>query len=823
MSLVNTCQEQQKGIKRKLDEYSPDESSASLKMIPDVNNTCVISSSIDVPEAACIAESLKSKSGLQFFVRMFSGMKRLVIRADPNDTVESVHELIQSRTRIPINEQRLIYKSRQLYSEQTLGECCIEKDVELQLVGVMRSTAYPKAHRLIDEMVLLMRRLCAGISVDAAKDNEARSVIKFNLLRYLKQLPRNDQDKAVGYLQVFLSSGAPEALAMYYMSPYNRVFGEDVIRELVLAINLLPTDLFQQCGPILIVICKTLRCRPLFQDDTYVMCRSHLSNMIGNFKIRRGSNLVVTLKDIVAFVGEAAAGINANMHAGLKPNTFDLPLMSDVLSFKNFMIPIQKYIKEEIFLRVKFLKPSENGRYEISLSKEEYKDLDDIFGKLLERIHICLRILEVLLQTETETLGCYQYLAILMELNNISKVFPGLGTKLWTIIRDRKLSFCYLIIKHARRTDDYGWISEHKEVTNFECRRHLAMMLLPEIKVKDGELLLEMFIERSQLLAQSFAYIAHAAAKRLRAGLYIEFKDEQATGPGVLKEWFVLVCQAIFDPQNALFVACPNDRRRFFPNSASKVDPLHLEYFKFAGRVIALAFTHKVQVGIVFDRVFFLQLAGRNVSLEDVRDADPLLYNSCKNILEMDPEVVDQDALSLTFVVETEDLGSRNVVELCPNGKNTVVNSKNRGTYVDLLLQNYFVGSVAEQVAQFTRGFDDIISSARLRKSFFQCLEIEDVDGMLYGSEKAISVEDWKANVEYHGYKETDPQISWFWQIWSFLVSEAPTVVCLARESLCLFVTVYSSNSSQTAADLESQESELTNKSRWRVVLTAVS
>ena len=46
----------------------------------------------------------------------------------------------------------------------------------------------------------------------------------------------------------------------------------------------------------------------------------------------------------------------------------------------------------------------------------------------------------------------------------------------------------------------------------------------------------------------------------------MDFTNEEATGPGVLREWFFLVCQEIFNPQNALFVACPNDRRRFFPN-----------------------------------------------------------------------------------------------------------------------------------------------------------------------------------------------------------------------------------------------------------------
>jgi len=103
--------------------------------------------------------------------------------------------------------------------------------------------------------------------------------------------------------------------------------------------------------------------------------------------------------------------------------------------------------------------------------------------------------------------------------------------------------------------------------------------------------------------------------------------------------------------------------------AASKVHPLHLEYFSFAGRVIALALMHRVQVGIVFDRVFFLQLAGSYIALEDIRNAGPCLYNSCKQILDMDVDFIDSNALGLTFVREVEELGHRKVVELCPREK----------------------------------------------------------------------------------------------------------------------------------------------------------
>lgn len=297
------------------------------------------------------------------------------------------------------------------------------------------------------------------------------------------------------------------------------------------------------------------------------------------------------------------------------------------------------------------------------------------------------------------------------------------------------------------------------------------MLMFPELR-EDYDELHEMLIDRSQLLAESFEYISRATASSLHAGLFMEFKNEEATGPGVLREWFCLVCQAIFDPQNALFVACPLDRRRFFPNPASKVDPLHLRYFRFAGRVIALALMHKIQVGIVLDRVFFLQLAGRHVSMEDIRDADPCIYNSCKQILEMDAEFVDSDGLGLTFVTEVEELGSRKIVELCAGGKGIAVNSQNRKEYVNLIVQHHFVTSITDQVSSFAQGFSDILHDGKLRASFFESLEHEDFDWMLHGSESEICVEDWKAHTDYNGYKKSDPQIVWFWEVVEQLTAE---------------------------------------------------
>jgi len=196
------------------------------------------------------------------------------------------------------------------------------------------------------------------------------------------------------------------------------------------------------------------------------------------------------------------------------------------------------------------------------------------------------------------------------------------------------------------------------------------------------------------------------------------------------------------------------------------VDPLHPDFFEFTGRVIALALMHKVQVGVLFDRVFFLQLAGLKISLEDIKDTDRIMYNSCKQILEMDPEFFDSNAgLGLTFVLETEELGKRDTIELCPDGKLKAVNSKNRKQYVDLLIERRFATPILEQVKQFSRGFTDMLSHSVPPRSFFKRLYLEDLDGMLRGGENPISIDDWKAHTEYNGFKETDRQIDWFWKV----------------------------------------------------------
>jgi E3 ubiquitin-protein ligase NEDD4 len=278
------------------------------------------------------------------------------------------------------------------------------------------------------------------------------------------------------------------------------------------------------------------------------------------------------MQEIFPFVSELGSKLSKDLMGSVGPS------VADVKDFSAFLVPFYSMISEQGECRGPVSMPLNKRAFNYPLYAKEIEHLHVIFFDLLNIMEKCLgkmqdsSHLKMNGEGELNHTGWSQYLAILKELNNIAKLYKGAEEKFWTVLRLRKASLCVLIVRYAKRTEDHQWLLRNKDVTDFESRRHLAMMMFPEVK-EDYEELHEMLIDRSQLLAESFEYIVHANSDALHGGLFLEFKNEEATGPGVLREWFFLVTQALFDPQNALFVPCPSDRRRFYPNPGKLLLP----------------------------------------------------------------------------------------------------------------------------------------------------------------------------------------------------------------------------------------------------------
>ncbi|KAL0711996.1 hypothetical protein Bca4012_018974 [Brassica carinata] len=747
--------------------WRSDENSAPNRSLSE---ECSSSSSSSSTESSTRSESTR----LQLFVRMMSGGKTIVIQADKNDTVETLQSRIEVKTKIPVNEQRLIYKGKQLQDERSLSYYSIEQDSSLHLVGRMRSTEHPVACQVVDDIMYIVSRIHRG-------ENNLPPLprgmsISEKLASFFSMIPvendeNNSTDKSTEtYLKIFTNSSVPAALVMLYTSRLetNKSCGENSIKIFLNSCLALPDNQQSCCLPVVLEFCRLLR-RVCPHDKLYGSCRNTLGSLLETVQelVDKSESGFTRLHYRLLTVGEEIFPCLSELADLMDQQLVDDnlgPSLYDVQKFSSFWRPLKYAIDFQLSSLIPIALPLRSTVLEAEVGR-----VRQIFGRLLTTMNICMLRIESSLggrgvaNTEAMALKWGQYLAVLKIVSSMSELYQGGKEQVASLINSRKVPFCALILKFVKRGDDHGWISEYKEATTFECRRHLAMMLFPDPK-EDYEEMHEMLIDRSDLLKESFQYIAKASPGGLHGGLFMEFKNEEATGPGVLREWFYLVCQEIFNPGRTLFLRSTDDFRRFSPNTASKVDPLHLDYFKFTGRVIALALMHNVQVGVLFDRVFYQQLTNQTISLEDIKDTDRIMYNSCKQILEMDPVFFDSNAgLGLTFVLETEELGKRETKELKKDGKYTAVNSENREEYVKLLINKRFVASISELVKKFSEGFFDILSVPV--RSFFLHLHLEDFDGMLRGGENQISVDDWKAHTEYNGFKETDRQIDWFWKI----------------------------------------------------------
>ncbi|OUZ99858.1 HECT [Macleaya cordata] len=671
---------------------------------------------------------------------------------------------------------------------------------------LMRSKEHVQTTKTVEDLVSSINRLCYDGSDESDflvssctsggdyDESSSRIDIVSRVKDFLRMIPRDNKKKSMEHLQIFEFCGAPEALVSLFESHIegNKEIGEESIRLFLInpksKTGFLPRSITNQCASIVLEFYGSLRGTAAVDDKClYHSCRKTLISILKSIAFANRSkyfgNAEPTdfIKDLYPFFFELWSklleGLDLISESGLctVSTRLRLSFASDIREFALYSFHLRRAIEDHVRSKGQSLPLSvENNFKEHPCYNIEIESLHrDVFPALLLGLVLCLYRMRRDIGDgkgirEFNHAWSY-YLSIMKELNNISKLYQGAEEDFSSDIQAFQVPIGTLIA-YSKRSDDNLWLLKHKDVISFYPRRYLMMLMFPEVK-DDQKKLHKILIDRSHLLTESFEHIAHANPKSLRNGLSVEFKNEIATGHGVLREWLYLICQELFNPQNSLFLACPNDRRRFFPNPvliylfAANVDPQHLTYFRLCGRVIALALMHNIQVGIAFDRMFFLQLAEEVISLEDVRYADPCMYKSCKMILEMDVNFMDSDAMGLTFVNEIEEFGSRKIVELCPGGNTIIVNSKNREKYVDLLIQHRFVKSISRKVAYFARGFGDILYKRRHQKIFFQSVELEDLDCMLLGSDKGICVEDWKAHTCYDDYKETDDQICWFWKV----------------------------------------------------------
>jgi hypothetical protein len=263
-------------------------------------------------------------------------------------------------------------------------------------------------------------------------------------------------------------------------------------------------------------------------------------------------------------------------------------------------------------------------------------------------------------------------------------------------------------------------------------------------------------VRRSFVFEDSYHQVMTKSGQDFRYGrINLKFFGEEGIdGGGVTREWFSVLSRAMFNPDYALFKTSAVDKVTYQPNRMSSINPDHLQYFRFVGRIIAKAINDGRVLDCYFTRSFYKCILGRPVDLGDLEAVDPEIYRSLQWMLNNDiTDVIDQ-----AFSVEVDNFGHKETYDLIPQGRTIQVTEENKQEYVKKVAEYRLFMSIKQQVESFLGGFHEVIPQNLI--SIFNEQELE----LLISGLPEIDVDDWKNNSEYSGYTAASPQIQWFWR-----------------------------------------------------------
>ncbi|RLV87634.1 E3 ubiquitin-protein ligase RSP5 [Meyerozyma sp. JA9] len=275
----------------------------------------------------------------------------------------------------------------------------------------------------------------------------------------------------------------------------------------------------------------------------------------------------------------------------------------------------------------------------------------------------------------------------------------------------------------------------------------------PALRILPGQCHIK--VRRDHIFEDSYQEIMRQTPEDLKKRLMIKFEGEEGLDyGGVSREFFFLLSHDMFNPFYCLFEYSSHDNYTLQFNPNSGINPEHLNYFKFIGRVVGLGVFHRRFLDAFFVGALYKMMLRKKVVLQDMEGVDAEFYRSLKWILDNDITGI----LDLTFSAEDERFGEIVEVDLKENGRNIEVTEENKHEYVELISEWKIYKRVEEQFKAFIDGFNELIPQELV--NVFDERELE----LLIGGLAEIDVEDWKKHTDYRGYQESDQVIQWFWK-----------------------------------------------------------
>lgn len=159
-----------------------------------------------------------------------------------------------------------------------------------------------------------------------------------------------------------------------------------------------------------------------------------------------------------------------------------------------------------------------------------------------------------------------------------------------------------------------------------------------------------------------------------------------------------------------------------FPKPHKAVSTNVTDLFILLGKVMAKSIQDGRLMDIPMSKQFYRLVLGKPLDLGDLQEVAPDLTNSLKGILNISRAKSDEDSiedLCLFFVLPGDEK-----YELCADGMEIPVTSKNAQQYVDLVVDAVLGSGIRSQVEAFKKGFNCIFPINKLRLFYEDEIEL---------------------------------------------------------------------------------------------------
>ncbi|XP_055309556.1 apoptosis-resistant E3 ubiquitin protein ligase 1 isoform X2 [Sitodiplosis mosellana] len=381
-----------------------------------------------------------------------------------------------------------------------------------------------------------------------------------------------------------------------------------------------------------------------------------------------------------------------------------------------------------------------------------------------KQITIKERILKIIPKRIATFRLCPSTKFIFMPTSNLNQYGPvfiiddGCQPKIEIASKDRNIiaaTFTHFLLKNIGGSETF---KDKQDFFYHEVRKYHSNFYHEKLSLK---------VNREKILESSMKATKGFSVSDWCGNFEVTFQGEQGIDWGGLRrEWFELICCALFDPRGGLFCSFHDKRQALVHPNSNRPASLKLKYFEFAGKIVgkclyesALGGSYRQMIRARFTRSFLAQLIGLRVHYKYFEQDDPDLYLSkVKYILETDLDA--SDNLELYFVEDVYDTSGQLVktIELIPNGSKVRVTNETKNQYLDALAQQRLCNNVRDEVDSFLKGLNGIIPDNLL--SIFDENELE----LLLCGTGEYSITDFRMHHIANGNSaEFRKVLGWFW------------------------------------------------------------